>query len=88
MKKIIFCCDKCGDEIPDIVYTLTCYGEPVQGARLKLEDFTDMQITNTKQNAAIAGGTDRHLCRKCKDAITDGIFIVGGKEQSCSEQPR
>ena len=76
MKKIIFCCDKCGEEIPDIVYTLTCYGETVQQARLSLEDFVDMQKNNVKQNEAIAGGTARHLCRKCKDKITDGIFIL------------
>ena len=76
MKKIIFCCDKCGEDIPDIVYTLTCYGETVQQARLAYEDFQDMQISNAKQNAAIAGGTSRHLCRKCKDKITDNIFVV------------
>ena len=77
MKKTIFCCDSCGHDIPDIVYTLTCYGEVVPGAvALNYDDFAEMQLLNQKQNEARAGGTDRHLFRKCKDEITDGIFVV------------
>lgn len=76
MKKTIFCCDRCGTEILDIVYTLTCYGETVPGARLKFEDFTNMQTTNAKQNEAMAVENGRHLCMKCKDELTDGVFIL------------
>ena len=76
MKKTIFCCDKCGEEINDVVYTLTCYGETVQNGRLRLEDYDAMLTQNMKQNMATADSVDRHLCRKCKDEITDGIFIV------------
>ena len=77
MKKTTFCCDRCGEEIKDIVYTITVYGEVVPGAvALNYEDFHEMQLLNEKQNAARADGTDRHLCRKCKNEITDGVFIV------------
>lgn len=77
MKKTIFRCDRCSQVIPDIVYVLTCYGEVVPGAvALNYEDFHEMQLLNDKQNAAKASGIDRHLCRKCKDEITDGVFLV------------
>ena len=76
MKKTIFCCDRCGEQITDIVYTLTCYGEPVQGARLPLDDLMIMQAANARQNRAVIADVGRHLCRKCKDELTDGIFIV------------
>ena len=77
MKKTTFCCDRCGEEITDIAYTLTCYGEVVPSAtKLNYEDFMEKQAHNERQNKALADGTDRHLCRKCKDEITDGIFIV------------
>ena len=76
MKKTIFCCDRCHEEIQDIVYTITVYGDAVPGATVRLENYTEMQTNNERQNAALAEGADRHLCRKCKDEITDGIFIV------------
>ena len=75
MKKTIFCCDRCGKEIPDMVYVLTCYGEVVPGES-PLKHFEELNEQNNRQNAARAGGVDRHLCRKCKDEITDGVFIV------------
>ena len=77
MKKTTFCCDRCGEMIRDIVYTITVYGEVVPGAvALNYDDFHEMQLLNEKQNAARAEGIDRHLCRACKDDITDGIFVV------------
>jgi hypothetical protein len=75
MKKTTYCCDKCGEEIPDVVYVLSCYAysaEPGNSAA----HFGELNDQNTRQNAAMAGGVDRHLCRKCKDKITDGIFIL------------
>lgn len=77
MKKTTFCCDRCGAEILDIVYTLTVYGEVVPDAtKLRYEDVKEKNALNERQNAALSYGTDRHLCKKCKDEITDGIFIV------------
>lgn len=77
MKKITFCCDRCGEEIQDIVYTVTVYGTVVPGATtIRYEDFMETQAHNERQNTAQAGGIDRHLCRKCKDELTDGLFIV------------
>lgn len=76
MKKTTFCCDRCGEEIPDIVYILTCYGEVVPGGKGHIEDYNAMLTHNQQQNMARAGDTDRHLCRKCKDEITDGVFVV------------
>ena len=77
MKKTIFCCDRCGVVIQDIVYTLTVYGDAVPDAKnVRGEDLLKMQANNERQNAALAEGTDRHLCRKCKDEITDGLFVL------------
>lgn len=75
MKKIICFCDRCGEEIPDVVYVLTCYGETVPGVN-PAGHITELAAQNDRQNTARAGGIDRHLCRSCKDAITDGVFIV------------
>lgn len=75
MKKTIFCCDRCGEQIPDVVYVLNCYAYAVQPGEAG-KHFTELDAQNSRQNAAMAGGTDRHLCRKCKDELTDGIFIV------------
>ena len=77
MKQTIFYCDRCGEKIDDFVYTITVYCEVVPGETIvSYKGFMEKQDHNEKQNAAIAGGTARHLCRKCKDEITDGIFIV------------
>lgn len=77
MKKTTFVCDRCGEEIKDIVYTITVYGEVVPGAtKVQYENFMEKQEHNELQNKVLAAGTDRHLCRKCKDEITDGVFIV------------
>ena len=77
MKKTTFCCDRCGGEIKDIAYTITVYGEVVPGAvAVDYDDFQEMLLLNEKQNAAKASGIDRHLCRACKNEITDGVFIV------------
>lgn len=75
MKRITFCCDRCGEEIPDVVYVLTCYGEVVPGEN-PAKHVPELLEQNDRQNSARAGGVDRHLCRKCKDEITDGVFIV------------
>lgn len=75
MKKTIFCCDRCGAEIPDVVFTVTCYAEdlnpgPFGGVA------GEVVRQNTKQNIRLSESGERHLCRSCKDTITDGIFIV------------
>jgi len=63
-------CDKCGEEIIDTVYELTCYAftvgyedSPMQNAESAIQNITQ-NMSKTKQ-----------LCKKCKDEITDGIFI-------------
>lgn len=75
MKKTIFCCDRCGEEITDVVYDLTCYAFAVRPADASMY-FEELDEQNTRQNAVKAGNRDRHLCKKCKDEITDGVFIV------------
>lgn len=75
MKKTICFCDRCGEEIPDVVYLLTCYCEVAPGVNPALH-VPELIAQNDRQNKAGAGGIDRHLCRQCKDEITDGIFIV------------
>ena len=75
MKKTIYCCDRCGEEIHDVVYDLSCYAYPVRPADTS-KYLEELDEQNTRQNTARASGRDRHLCRKCKDEITDGVFIV------------
>ena len=75
MKKTICFCDRCGEEIADIVYTVTCYAED-----LKPGPFggvaSEVVQQNCRQNTETTVHGVRHLCRKCKDEITDGIFVV------------
>ena len=72
MKKITYFCDRCGQEITDVAYALTCYAEDVSpdpSGRVSAE----MAAQNLKQNF---NPTTAHLCRECKDKITDGVFVL------------
>ena len=74
MKLIKYICDKCGNDIGGVMYTLTCYAEdiiplPFGGCS------TEVEMQNARQNR-LRQQEERHLCKSCKDAITDGIFIV------------
>lgn len=73
MRKTTCTCDRCGMEIADgVVYALTCYAEDVHVERY----MSNATITqNHRQNAAIMVGK-KDLCQKCKDELTDGLFIV------------
>ena len=71
MKKTTYTCDKCGKEIPDVVYSLTCYAKDVAKGNYMSQE---VQIQNTTQNHSDT--KQKHLCRECKDEITDGVFIV------------
>ena len=75
MKKTIFCCDRCGEEIQDMVYTLTCYAEPVPSAD-PVKNIVAQFTQNMRQNSLLTTENGRHLCRKCKDELTDGVFIL------------
>lgn len=75
MRKVTYKCDRCHEEIQDVVYTITCYAEdlcpgPVGGVS------GEVVRQNCRQNVHLQMTKDRHLCSKCKDEITDGIFIV------------
>lgn len=72
MKKTTYKCDRCGEEIDSVVYTLTCYAEDLNPGPYGGISAAVVQ-QNYRQNHA---AKDRHLCGKCKDEITDGIFIV------------
>ena len=75
MKKTIYECDRCGAKITDVAYTLTCYAEDVNpGFPGSVSAGTATR--NTKQNMVRMTGIERCLCGKCKDEITDGIFVV------------
>lgn len=73
MKKEIFICDKCGAEIKDVAYSLTCYAEDVPPDPTGMVSC-EIATQNIRQN--FSGSIRRHLCRACKDKITDGVFIV------------
>ena len=70
MKKVVYTCDKCGKELKDIIYTLSCYAKSVSEAEASMDDLDRIMQQNLKNRR------ERHLCAKCKDAITDGVFIV------------
>ena len=75
MKKTIYECDRCGDEITDVVYVLTCYAEDVTSGIVGAVS-ADAAAQNTKQNMVLMHSMEKCLCGKCKDEITDGIFVV------------
>ena len=70
MKKITYTCDKCGCKIVDVVFELYCWAENLNG-----EAWDDANRQNIAQNITKQKYT-RHLCRECKNELTDGIFIV------------
>lgn len=72
MLKKTWICDRCGQQINGVVYNLTCYAQ----TRREPED-TPMEAIdqNIRQNALLVTGS-KDLCQKCKDELTDGLFIV------------
>lgn len=74
-KRVTYICDKCGDEIPDVVYKLTCYAEAVNPGPFGGYSL-EAARQNVQQNQAAQDHQSRHLCGKCKDQLTDGLFIV------------
>ena len=73
MKKTVYTCDRCGKEIKEgVVYTLICYADDV---RPGIGPSTEASAQNIRQNMAKMTGT-KELCRECKDALTDGLFIL------------
>ena len=73
MKVTKWTCDKCGKEIKDTAYLLTCYAQDVKPIEFKRVSKAT-QEQNLRQNYSYS--MEAHLCRECKDKITDGVFIV------------
>lgn len=74
MKNITWICDRCGEEITGVVYTLTCFAHDATPDPL---GWTSDEARTHNLNANLSERReDRHLCKKCKDAVTDGVFIV------------
>ena len=65
-------CDLCGVEIPDVVYSLRCFADDVSPDKFGRASM-EVASQNMRQNMST---TERHLCRACKDKITDGVFIL------------
>ena len=75
MKKVTYKCDRCGEEIADTVYSLTCYAEDlVKGPCGGVSGAMVQQ--NFRQSQSLQAIGERHLCGMCKDELTDGLFIV------------
>lgn len=72
MKLTKWFCDRCKREINGVVYTLSCYAHDAQPAPFGLSAEAANQ--NVTQNRS--GVAERHLCKACKDDLTDGVFIV------------
>ncbi len=75
MKKTIYECDRCGAVITDVAYTLTCYAEDVTPGAPGTSS-TAAAVQNTKQNMVLMSSMEKCLCGKCKDELTNGLFIV------------
>lgn len=73
MKKTTCFCDRCGKEITDVIYTLTCYAEDATNGHAI---GAEAAAQNMRQNMVKAQGLEKELCKECKDALTDGLFIV------------
>lgn len=74
MKRVVYTCDKCGKEIPDVVYTLSCMASVVDGIN-PAKYVAELCVQNGPTNKMLQEGA-RHLCKSCKDKITDGVFIL------------
>lgn len=72
MKLTKIFCDRCKREISGVVYTVTCYAELLPGEN-PAKHIEIAAAQNMKQSES---HRERHLCQECKDAVTDGIFIV------------
>lgn len=78
MKRIVYTCDKCGKEISHVAYSLVCYAEDVsaQSGGGMSEEAVEQNVKQNMELGDINARTEKILCKACKDAITDGIFIV------------
>lgn len=72
MKQTKWICDRCNKEISGVVYTVTCYAELLPGEN----PAKHIELVATQNMKQSASHREAHLCQECKDAITDGIFIV------------
>lgn len=78
MKRVVYTCDKCGKEISSVAYSLVCYAEDVSAQSFGGYS-PEAAEQNIKQNMALGdtcARVEKILCKECKDAITDGLFIV------------
>lgn len=76
MRKEIYFCDKCGKELTEVVYTLTCFAEDVRGVPGSIKKEVTEQNMRQNLELELFGEAKRHLCQECKDTLTDGLFIV------------
>lgn len=74
MKKVTYTCDRCGEEIEGVLYELECWAEDLEPGPYG-GSFAEAVQQNMSQNLARQRYT-RHLCARCKDTLTDGLFIV------------
>ena len=58
-----------------MAYVLTCYAEDVTTSIPGTISAAAAE-QNTKQNMVLMYSQEKCLCRKCRDEITDGIFVV------------
>lgn len=75
MKIAKFYCDKCHRDICGVVYTLTCTASITGPRSATLEEMKAAATQNIRQSNADQRGAV-HICRDCKDDLTDGLFIV------------
>lgn len=76
MIKKLCICDRCEREVTEgVLYKLTCYAEDVAEAPTGGMS-AEATRQNIAQNMARLTKQTRHLCKACKDELTDGLFIL------------
>lgn len=76
MKKTVYTCDKCGQEIDGVAYAIDCCAiDTKQDGMNRLSTEAAVFNLNQTMRSVSCGETKRHLCQTCKDKIADGLFI-------------
>lgn len=73
MKTETYYCDRCKKQIQNIVYHLSCTATTLCDP--DLDTLREVAAQNVRNTASKQTG-ERHLCRACKDKLTDGVFLV------------
>lgn len=73
MRTETYYCDRCKCTITDIVYQLSCTATAINCSSFELAQEASAQSIRQSLARQIC---EKHLCRDCKNTLTDGLFVV------------